>query len=264
MTDDGPPDVELSDDALALWSALPPSGAARGNSTLRTELDWLDDRYLLARNELLDTGLVQRWRGRGGSVRRVLDAETSLPPRVSEEDSQAEYEAEKDLYDPLADVIRDRWAKDMRLDDPIVSVIAHQGKKKTGGKWSRPDIVLVSVGEFALVPGKHLAVVSFEVKRGAALDVTAVYEALAHRRAATHSCVLAHGEGLDEEIAALVAAEAARHGVGLIVVEDPDDFESWDVRVEPEKVATEPSNLSSFLTVQLPAADRASLEAMLH
>jgi hypothetical protein len=255
--------VELTEDSKTLLAKLPAAGTARGNTILRNELGWDEDQYLAARNGLIDAGLAQKWRGPGGSLRRVANAESAMPIAATEEESQAEYEAEKDLYDPMLAVIRFHWSKDARLENPVAAVIGHQGKKKTGGKWSRPDIVLVAVSEFPLVPGKHISVVTFEIKRGAALDVTAVYEALAHRRAATHSIVLVHADGLSDDVRDVVEAEAARHGVGMIVASEPGSYDTWDTRVEAIKVPVEPWALSSFLTVQLPAAERALVEGLL-
>ncbi len=59
---------------------LPIDGSALGNSTLRKELRWPESRYWEIRDDLLRQGLIQRGRGRGGSVR----LSSARPPNLSE------------------------------------------------------------------------------------------------------------------------------------------------------------------------------------
>jgi hypothetical protein len=58
---------------------------------------------------------------------------------------------------------------------------------------------------------------TFEVKTSDSLDVTAVYEALAHRRAAHYSCVLAHVPDSErfalEPLLNRLCSDAEDHGV---------------------------------------------------
>src|ERR1044072_1149451 len=99
---------------------------------------------------------------------------------------------EDQLYDPVAKVLKDRWVKDNRFRASVVEVTAKQGKRDTGGKWCRPGVAVVAITSYVDVPGKHLDVATFEVKGNDFVDVTAVYEALAHRRAATPAYVIFH------------------------------------------------------------------------
>jgi hypothetical protein len=69
-------------------------------------------------------------------------------------------------------------------------ITARQGKKATGGKWSRPDITAVSIRTFTHLPNKYLDVWTFEVKSVDWLDVTAIFEAAAHGSRATRSYAL--------------------------------------------------------------------------
>ena len=250
------PDNDLSPDARALLNRLPADGSALGNRMLREELGWGEDRYLSARNELLDAGYARKWKGRGGTVKRVVEWTAEAPPVPSASAVETEFEAERYLYEPIADQIGSRWAKDMRLEPSVVSILGYQGRRRTGGKWSRPDIALVAVQQFDLIPGKHIDVVTFEVKRGPALDVATVYEALAHRRAATQAYAVVHSDGLLEDTLETVEGEALRHGIGLILLEDASDYDTWDMRIEAEQVQADPADLNSFLLTQLPRDER--------
>jgi hypothetical protein len=68
------------------------------------------------------------------------------------------------------------------------------GGSRPDGIWSRPDTTTVEIRTFEYVSGKHLDVNTFEIKSPDAVNVQAVYEALAHRRAATRSYVLTESE----------------------------------------------------------------------
>lgn len=254
------------DDQRALYEAVPADGDTITNPTLRKKLGWSaddDERYFRARNALEDAGLIVRGRGRGGVVRRLAvssEAVADGTPVVAES-PEAVAESlgrELNLYEPLAKVIRAEWAKDRRIEPLAVEITAQQGRRATG-IWARPDIVSIEVRTFAHVPGKYLEVVTFEVKPSDAVTVQAVYEALAHRRAATHAYVLLHVPDKDRgELEPLVAevAEVARgHGIGVITAADPSDYETWDEREAAQRVEPDPSRLDAFISQQL--SDRA-------
>ena len=181
------------------------------------------------------------------------------------EDTQGEAApSEADLYEPIAKVLEKRWIKDYRLDDFVLEITAKQGRRETGGTWSRPDIVVASVSNYPFVPGKHLDVTTFEVKPPTAVDVTAVYEALAHLRAATRGFVLLHipsdmQPSMQQRIED-VFEEANRHGVGLIVAEKPDDYDTWDFRVEAVRRETDPMKLNDFVAAQLSLESKQKLQ----
>lgn len=175
------------------------------------------------RDSVEDAGLILRGRGRGGTVRRVP---TQAPEPVGEtgaavvaEDVVEALQRELDLYEPLRKVIAAEWAREHRAEPLAVEITAQQGRRATG-IWARPDIVSIEVRTFEYVPGKFIEVVTFEVKPADGISVQAVYEALAHRRAATRSWVLLHvpDERREELEAAIVeVAEVARgHGIGVI------------------------------------------------
>lgn len=113
----------------------------------------------------------------------------------------------------------------------------------------------MEVRTFAYVPGKHLELATFEIKLAAALNVQAVFEALAHRRSATRSYVLGHIPAAEavamEEVVSDIAEVARSHGIGLITAGDPADYETWDERVEARRVEPDPERLDTFIATQL-------------
>lgn len=244
-----------------LLGRLPRTGEAMGNYALIRELGWPDDQYWKIRSHLIEEGRVERGRGRGGSVRLVLatDAEDLAGGTEATVVGEAALVSlgELELYEPMRDVIATAWAKD-RLADPLCVIdTSRQGRRSTGGRWSRPDIVSVEVKTYLHLPqGKYIEVTTFEVKPVDAVDVAAVYEALSHRRSATHSYVLLHipDDRLDSlrEVLDDVRRVAREHGVGVIVAGEPSDYTTWDELEEAQRHEPDPSRLEAFLVTQLP------------
>ncbi|HEX6153207.1 MAG TPA: hypothetical protein VFZ19_06740 [Solirubrobacterales bacterium] len=259
----GPAD-HLGEDAKALFAQIPTDGKAISNKAVRVALGWeaeeTSDRYFSVRDRLEDAGLVIRGRGRGGTVRRAVEEADpeAQPPAAIESDSPEEVadslRREHELYEPLHEVIKSEWARVNRASPIAVEITAHQGRRATG-IWARPDIVSVEVRAFDHVPGKYLEIRTFEVKPCDAINVQAVYEALAHRRAATHSYVLLHvppDRQSDLETAVVELCEVARgHGIGVITVETPDDYETWDEREVAVRTMPDPEYLDAFIGSQL-------------
>ena len=72
--------LELSEKAVQLLRLVPEDGSYVGNTFLRRSLGWPDENeYWAAGQELLDTGIIQTGKGRGGSV-----ALASLPTKKGE------------------------------------------------------------------------------------------------------------------------------------------------------------------------------------
>jgi hypothetical protein len=146
-------------------------------------------------------------------------------------------------------------------------VTAQQGRRSTGGIWSRPDITSVEVRTFAYVPGKFLEVVTFEVKPAGVINVQAVYEALAHRRAATRAYVLFHVpadlRAQFQEVIDEISEVARAHGVGVVTAEDPGHYETWEERVEAQRVEPDPARLDEFISTQLSESAKSDISLRL-
>jgi hypothetical protein len=251
----------------ALYAVIPENGSTIGNKRAREVLGWSEEEYWKVRNSLEDKGLAARGPGKGGTTRRIVAAPSVDAPQVTVEavdnatvivlENGSAVRREEELYEPLAAVIKGDWAKDRRATPLAVEVTARQGRRATGGRWSRPDIVSIEVKTYEYVPGKFLEVVSFEVKPSDAIDVQAVYEALAHRRAATRCYVLLHvpselAEPLQQAIQE-VRVVARSHGVGIIVATDPAEYDTWEELEEAERFEPDPDRLNQFIEGQLSA-----------
>lgn len=261
MSLEGLSDEEIQVYKTKLLTLLRSWGGSAGNISLLRSLGWEGPLYWSIRDRMVDNGHVTLGRGRGGSVHIVED----VGPDESGSAESAPVR-EEDLYEPMREVLRSDWVRDQRFGSSLVEVTARQGRRDTGGTWTRPDMVVVSYTTLLYVPGKHFDVTTFEIKPLSGLDVTAVYEALAHCRAATRAYVLVHvpdGDLQDDHVSSLidrVEDEARRHGIGLIVAGSPGDYETWDEYVSARYNEPSPHALNEFLSRQL--SDGAKQELM--
>ena len=262
----------LTDQEKELLGRVSEDGSSVGNVTIIRSLNWPESQYWEVRDKLLEKGILTTGRGRGGSVRRVIpdgvrsELEADTRPGADRLDTEQKIAqaSEGALYNPVAEVLGEKWTKDNRLDDFVLEIVARQGRRDTGGTWSRPDIVIVSVMTLPFVPGKHLDVTTFEIKPYTQLDVTSVYEALAHLRAATRAFVFLHvpeEAGNDtKDTVETIFEECNRHGIGLIVAHDPRDYGKWDIRVQAVRRAMDPVRLNDFIAQQLSAESKQKVQ----
>lgn len=244
--------------------ALVPDVNGIGNKALKKALRvnfvrgyWTDDMYWTIQNSLVDRGDLKRAKGNGGSVRRA-DQSNELTDKIV-----IDYKTERELYDPIVAVLENVWAKDQGFDDCHVLKIADGGSKYTNGKWTRPDIVAVGCKTFSYVPGKHLDVITFEVKPANAIDISGVYEALAHRRAASRSYLIVHiptAADLCRFNATDIVEEAGKFGIGVIVAEDPTNYYTWDFKLEAQRIEPDPYKLNDFIAQQVSAELKEKIE----
>lgn len=240
---------DIKDRLLAL---LRGSESALGNFTLMHELRCNPETYWKVRDMLLDEGVIIKWKGRGGSV-KLADRIDEVPAK-EEKKQIIEPKKERHLYDSVLKVLREEWAHEQKLDDVVIEVTAHQGAKDTGGRWTRPDVIAVSVSSYPFVPGKFIDVTTFEVKLAQELDITAAYEALAHRRYGTRSILLVYVGEQKKDLARrldIIIEECSKHGIGLIVAEDIDDYSTWDTRLQPDRIMPDPQRLNELIAGQL-------------
>jgi hypothetical protein len=253
---------EIEQKQQELLNAVPDAKSI-GNKTLKEVLGraWSDDLYWEIRNRLIERGILELGRGKGGSVKRVIYQQTetdnisnSNAQSPSSSDTFKSYEKELSLYEPIAMVLRNKWLKEQGFDSHLVEITAKGGSKQTGGKWTRPDITAIGYKTFPYVPGRFLEVITFEIKPTSTTDVSAVYEALAHRRAATRAYVISHIPEASlaeyQQIIDAISDEAKKFGVGFILANDPSDFDTWETLLEAERFEPDPARLNEFIAQQ--------------
>jgi hypothetical protein len=139
-----------------LLSLIPAFPQNIGNSALRTKLrsrfdpegDALsDDDYWELRNSLIDDGLIEQGRGRGGSVHRIAAAEEENPKVATTEEVTAAAVAgitkpESALYEPFHNSIKVGYVQNYRINTFISEINRVSGEARHWRKMdtSRPDV----------------------------------------------------------------------------------------------------------------------------
>lgn len=250
-----------------LYELTPADGTTIGNASLREELQQafpkesfsLDD-YWDLRNSLIEDGKLETAKGRGGSVRRVLIVATGpaetvpVTPPVSIEEAS--------LYEPFHKVIQTGYAPDNELKQFVSEITANQGRRSTGGRWTRPDITLIAVETFAYVPGKQLEVSTFEIKPDIQTALDGVFEAAAHS-AFAHRSYLAFPDSKDYDKNPLfdrIVDECDRFGLGLILFEDVSNWDTYSFELTAERREPDPRTLNDFIKTQISEKNREEIQ----
>ena len=258
------------------------AGGRIGNGNLQRQLGWAEDRYWKVHEELVDSGLIAKGRGQGGSVILIVpeteieieQSTNSLPKTeakaVKEELIAAQAEAamqpsvrELDLYEPALNQLKLHWKGYAQLENCVFETTALQGRRDTGGSWSRPDLVAVGLRSFEYLSQKMLEIHSFEIKAEYDVSIKGVLEALSHREMATRSYVIFHTNGQaweDFAEAQRIEQLAARHGVGVIVASKIDSFlDCWEERVTASRSTADPENLDRFIKSTMSDASKSQI-----
>lgn len=234
-----------------------------GNTVLQRELKWPDAKYWDVHQQLYEAGLIEKGRGYGGTVIRVDQSAPLAPPTTDEpstqpdekvvrapDTSEEQYNNELELYAPIKKQLEANWARRRQLDDCHCEITALQGRRETGGSWSRPDLALIAYRKYEFLPERVFELFSFEIKPATDVSIKGVMEALAHREAATRSFVIYHTAG--EDFYAFPEAErieelAARHGVGVYAAKQASDFNQWAEIVSATRATPDPEAIDTFI-----------------
>ena len=141
-----------------------------------------NDAYYDAEQALVDEGRIERRRGRRGGIYLLPPAPdgAELAPNVPLVDNEIQAEREIGHYQPALNQILQNWTEQPGFTHVFGSVTGMQGRRATGGRWSRPDIVLCTISDWLFSSRPEGDVRTIEVKRFEATDVVAVYEAVSH------------------------------------------------------------------------------------
>ena len=245
-----------------LLDKIPDDGRAIGNMALIKKLGWKEDKYWTIRDELVNEGKIALGRGKGGSVFKLVKKKRKKKPS-----SSIPYKNEKSLYKPFIEVISTKFIKDKKIKNFISQITANQGGKSTGGKWTRPDVVVVSVNTYSYLPGKIMDIISFEIKTSKEFDVSGVFETAAHSKYATKSylCVyLPEGWNNEDPEFERIKSECERFGIGLMYFMTPNDYANYEILVEPKRGNPDPLDMDTFISIQITDKNKKQISEYLH
>lgn len=247
----------------AMLEDVPTNGRSIGNKSLRklftrktrsTEKTFWD-----VRNELIEHGVLTKGRGLGGSVYR---SDSDVPKLKTV--GNAAGRNESDLYEPMLEALRRYWPQEMNIgpNQCVFQITALGGSKRTGGKYTRPDLTVVAMQTFKYFPNKVLHVVTFEVKPQGYRDIVGVYETAAHSAFANESYLAIHvgkKDSAEDERLDRIKAECERFGVGLVLFLNPSSWDTYTWCVEPKMQVPHPREVNQFIHTQLDRANQDSL-----
>lgn len=214
------------------------------NSDLRSAAKLSEREFNRARVVLLERGLVTRRQGRGWPLVLIEDAEV-------DSDFDDLETRERMLYRGLTEAIPD-WERFTNYATARAFDVSSLGRRKTGGRWSRTDLLAIGIKDFrdlSHVPNFALSVHAIEVKTWHTISVDAVFEVLMHRDDVTHTWVFTEvpaGKPTEGKLER-VKVQAARYGVGLVAFTSQHDAKTWVTLVEAERRSPRMFDLNSYL-----------------
>jgi len=259
-----------SKDETAMFDDIPRDGSTIGNKALREVLGWTTGgssdtneesegwkRFWRVRDQLIGRGVIAVGRGKGGSVRRVLEI-TAEPEEAKslaalEQRETPEELQERNLYPGVKVFVETELLKTYKFSELVVDTVADKGKKKGGGKWSCPDIVAVGLKSFELIPGREIDVITIEVKPEMEAAIDGIFETMAHTVGSTYSYLAVFhspekGPVEEHKNYQRVCDECARLGLGFFSFSEYDNNDSYTVHLDPRRTTTEKQQLDEFLT----------------
>jgi hypothetical protein len=244
--------------AELLLAYLDPDGEPSINQKLRLSMSKAarrrisDEEFYAARDPLLKKGIVGRLPGQGGKTFLVTQ-----PPDPEVEDpaptTNGKVWSEAALMGPLGAYLIESFGPALEL--PKLQCIV-QDTSKTGpptGHWERPDYVLVAVSSFRHLPGVQVDVHSFELKTEPGGGLQGVHEALGHTRRTDFGYLVWHlpiGSKFEQRLRAVEHA-CLEHGIGLILMRNPEDSSLTEVLLDARRRRTERHAVDEFLHLRL-------------
>lgn len=242
-------------------NALEECEGRASNASLQARLGWEGDKYWKIHSSLFDAGIIEKGKGYSGTVILVPDS----PREIAgfdildvESDISAQSPvpveeiilSEDELYAPAQEQLSRNWAVRQNLDSIHIENIAKQGRRDTGGSWSRPDLALVALKSFEYIPDRIFEIHTFEIKASYEVTVKGVMEALSHRESATRAFVIYHTAGRDMTDfpeASRIETLAVRHGVGVLAAKNINDFNEWAEIVPAKRNNPDPDEMETFI-----------------
>lgn len=251
-------DKEIEQYKAILLNFVPKDETAIGNMNARSQLiqqinkDFgktiSDNDYWTIRNSLMNDGKITQGQGRGGSILRVINTDTT--PKHSQPESN-KYIKEATLYKPLHKTITENWKGDNGIEESVSEITANLGSKNTGGTWTRPDITLFAIQNYKYIPSESIELITFEVKPMNQYDISGVFETASHTAIAHRSYLIVHvSKDNNEQTKKLLArleSQAERMHIGFITFEDPEDYETFITKVKAPRHEPDPAEICIFI-----------------
>ncbi len=229
-----------------------------------------EDDFWKIRNGLVLDGVLEKGLGKGGATLLSESGRITTKPRTEFLGKKKDKsQIESTLYEPFCRTVGKQYASSNPEVQYISEASANQGARTTGGKWTRPDVKIVTVLSFDFIPGKWVEIITYELKPKNDFGITGVFEAAAHRAFANKSYLAIQVEkdkdgdlDSDEDFVRL-RRECDRLGVGLTTFEDPDDWETFTEHIPPKPNTPDPAEMNKFINAQINDENKNKLKKLL-
>ncbi|MBR9970846.1 hypothetical protein [Magnetospirillum sulfuroxidans] len=169
---------------------------------------------------------------------------------------------EKESYSHIEKCAEDWMVKNIYGPHGVTGrILRATHDKKLSGKWSTPDFSGLCVHNFQHTKTKRVEIVTFEIKYAPKqFNVSCVYEALAHTRAANYGILFFYDDPLNGKIDAdafdEIKMECLRLGIGMVISQYPCDINCWNYVVPARSFNPDPRRVDAFIEDAFGAADK--------
>lgn len=189
---------ELSTKAKILWALIPRNGDWITNLGLRYKLrpkGFSATDFWKHREELLGRDMVAIGRGQGGRIRRADPYVKEVSEKALKEEAAETVVDEKELYKFVEDWLKQnekpRLEQEALKQNASAAVfVKDTSSMRNIGKWSNPDIMMVSIVNYDVLKSKDWTIYTYEVKKydkNKMRDPANVFEAASHQKGAHYS-----------------------------------------------------------------------------
>jgi hypothetical protein len=149
---------------------------------------------------------------------------------------------------------------DLRNYSLIVQNTAHGGV--AAGLWTRPDLAAAVVSRYTYAPAPQLDLYGFELKMPSGCTVYAVHEALAHTAFVNFAYLVVllpdQAQSEREKLSRMIE-QAQKHGVGIIIVKDPAEDDSYEILLAAQHHRPKLKRIDDFISQRFDRANKLAL-----
>jgi hypothetical protein len=206
--------------------------------------------YFSAVDSLVAADVVVRQRGQGGKIARASPVQRA-PAAVETAWPEANLMPSLGRY--LETLFWRGLDLPMGFHWKVVDTSAHGPQEK----WGRPDFTAISIVPLKVLGRAEVTVYSFELKTEPGADLTSVHQALAQTRMTHFGYLVWHLPEASGQAVRLpsLTEQCRHHGIGLILIRDPNRVETWSIEVDPERQPTSLADIDEFLAARLSPSD---------
>jgi hypothetical protein len=161
---------------------------------------------------------------------------------------------ERDLEKPFERLLEVQLARELTQSAPELEIRNTARGGLTGGRWTKPDIVVASVNRYLSLAVPLLSLYGFELKTQTGFELSSIYQAAAQTRFLHFAYVVVpHPEDqLWRSRLAQIRGHAEELGIGLIRLDDPSSAAGYEVVITGRRHHPHPQSVDHFIEERMP------------